>query len=291
MMIPLLRLYNRTRSRNNKTRRRSTAYFVASTSPNQKSITDQVFHYPGDGTDFSDVTHEEALDFLLDNGFVLYISVDTSFSDIYHHLSDTTGGRSYDLGTPWDTIFADMMDDIFLFYCLGLRVDGLSGLELYEIELNGLDEFTVIAPRVIDLTDERYEGIDEFYVAWVMRYGSLMRSTEYAMSSFILRTSEGEFTYEERINYTPPVSVRERIETIPEQVSLTISPNPFNSACVITSLEGASIEIHELNGKCVGAFEKTPCLWQPDETIGSGVYLIRATVGERMVSEKVVYLK
>ena len=280
-------------------------------------FTDIVSHYPDDSSGYSDVTHEDVLDFLLANGFVLYASVDTYGStgyepeypgdSIYFHLSEMTGGRGYIMATtPWDTIFADMVDDIFLFYCLGVRVTGLSGHDLYEIELDSLDEFTVIGPRVIDLTGERYEGVDEFYVAWVMRYIALMRSTDYLLSNaavfFTLRTSEGEFTHEGQISYTSPTSVRERMKTIPEQVSLTISPNPFNSACAISTPIGANIEIFDLNGKSVGVglaptqhqgdHEGRPYIWTPDKSISSGVYLIRATAQDGQIAAKrVVYLK
>ncbi|MCD6594699.1 T9SS type A sorting domain-containing protein [bacterium] len=110
-------------------------------------------------------------------------------------------------------------------------------------------------------------------------------------SSFILRTSEGEFTYEEQINYTLPASVRERVETIPEQISLTISPNPFNSSCEIIAPKGANIEIYDLNGKHIDTFEEIPAIWQPDESIGSGIYLIRATMGDMTITKQAVLMK
>jgi len=32
-------------------------------------------------------------------------------------------------------------------------------------------------------------------------------------------------------------------------------------------------------------------IWTPDESVTSGVYLVRATIGDRAVKKKVVYLK
>ncbi len=97
--------------------------------------------------------------------------------------------------------------------------------------------------------------------------------------------------------------------TIPNNVSLSIFPNPFNSSCVITVPAGAGIEIFDINGKCVGAgfapaqqqgdrpssgiFNKSrPYIWTPDENISSGVYLIKATTKNGLTKTKrVIYLK
>ncbi len=83
---------------------------------------------------------------------------------------------------------------------------------------------------------------------------------------------------------------------IPEKFSLSISPNPFNSSCVITANVGeglapAKIEIYDLNGKCIWAFDKTPCVWQPAQSISSGIYLIRATKGGETITKRAVLLK
>ena len=35
----------------------------------------------------------------------------------------------------------------------------------------------------------------------------------------------------------------------------------------------------------------TKIVWQPDESIGSGVYLVRAPVGDKSITKRIVYLK
>ena len=68
-------------------------------------------------------------------------------------------------------------------------------------------------------------------------------------------------------------------------------PNPFNSACRITAPEGAIVEIFDIDGRSVASFQNTDNIWQPDASIGSGVYLIRARFGNESVAKRVVYLK
>jgi len=64
---------------------------------------------------------------------------------------------------------------------------------------------------------------------------------------------------------------------------------------------GATIEIYDLQGNVVGATRwvaqqkgdapHRPYIWQPDEEIGSGIYLVRAKVGERTTTKKIVFLR
>jgi len=88
----------------------------------------------------------------------------------------------------------------------------------------------------------------------------------------------------------------------PEEISLNVYPNPFNSSCQITVDVGAfretplQIEIFDLRGNLVGALNLTPlqnntAIWQPDEEIGSGIYLVRAKVGEKTTMKKIVFLR
>jgi len=101
----------------------------------------------------------------------------------------------------------------------------------------------------------------------------------------------------------------------PGNLALSAYPNPFNSAVTITidchsrANGNPEIEIYDINGRrvdnlSVGAYRIRPknastrltptggqYIWQPDENIGSGVYLVRATVGANIVSKRVVYLK
>ncbi len=88
--------------------------------------------------------------------------------------------------------------------------------------------------------------------------------------------------------YVPAVGI---CENLPTEMEFAVWPNPFNSACRITAPEGATVEIFDIDGRSVASFQNTDNIWQPDESIGSGVYLIRARVGNESVAKRVVYLK
>jgi len=94
-----------------------------------------------------------------------------------------------------------------------------------------------------------------------------------------------------------------RKSAIPAKLELSIFPNPFNSSCAIVAPPGARIDVYDLRGKriCTGnigarhscgqmqlidaplenasplqtAFRRF--VWRPDETIASGIYLVKAT--------------
>jgi len=93
-----------------------------------------------------------------------------------------------------------------------------------------------------------------------------------------------------------------------------IYPNPFNGNCRIMiddcGLRIDAIEIYDINGRRVESVtelvevpggtklpstgsgsELHEVIWQPDESIGSGIYLVRAIVGEQSVLKRIIYLK
>ena len=125
--------------------------------------------------------------------------------------------------------------------------------------------------------------------------------------------------------------IRETDIIKPLSFALSAHPNSFNSAVTITidgsvgahGRAPSRVEIFDVNGRFiseisdhgpVGAERARPArqkmsgdkittgdagvaptirqyIWQPSESIGSGVYLVRATVGDESVSKRIVYLK
>jgi hypothetical protein len=77
----------------------------------------------------------------------------------------------------------------------------------------------------------------------------------------------------------------------PEIFALQISPNPFNPSCQIITLTKATVEIFNINGKCLAKLSGGTQIWRPEKEIGSGIYLIRAKIGEKEITKRVVYLK
>jgi len=88
------------------------------------------------------------------------------------------------------------------------------------------------------------------------------------------------------------LGITEEQSSKPQDISLSISPNPFNSSCRITTSLNSKIEIYNLNGKQIETFEETPAIWQPEDEIGSGIYLVRATTKDGLTETKrIIYLK
>jgi len=108
------------------------------------------------------------------------------------------------------------------------------------------------------------------------------------------------------VKLSPETGISEHFT--PQKLAISVSPNPFNSAVTISAPEGAAIEIFDLNGRMVdnnpvgdgfpvpsangrGDLAPTNVLWQPDASLGSGVYLVRAKIGDKDITKRVVYLK
>jgi len=120
------------------------------------------------------------------------------------------------------------------------------------------------------------------------------------------------------IDETPPT---------PDNFTLSAYPNPFNSAVTIAfdchsreggNPEGVSVEILDMNGRRIAVIARRAdarrgnllddneiaalpevarndamgkCFWQPAPSLGSGVYLVRATIEDESISKRIVYLK
>ena len=107
------------------------------------------------------------------------------------------------------------------------------------------------------------------------------------------------------------VGISEQSSAIPDRLSLSVYPNPFNSAVNISLSGGVGasnarsgqvgIEIYDISGRLVAdlpvtncgspQFVPTPQVWTPEKSLGSGVYLIHANIGENIITKRIVYLK
>ncbi len=115
------------------------------------------------------------------------------------------------------------------------------------------------------------------------------------------------------------VDVKENNPVKPKNFAIMTSPNPFNSSCKIRvqGVEGSriqGIEIFDLQGKLLTPYSSRQSrdsfvplnkgdrsdasasaqgvyIWQPEESISSGIYIVRATFDGRTVTGRVVYLK
>ncbi len=92
-----------------------------------------------------------------------------------------------------------------------------------------------------------------------------------------------------------PTAVDEKA-AVPGGIDLSISPNPFNNACLIEVPADADLEITDISGRQVfvspgeNSGGVRTVLWNPGGLPG-GIYMVRAREGARSVVKKVVYLK
>ncbi len=77
---------------------------------------------------------------------------------------------------------------------------------------------------------------------------------------------------------------------LPRSMEVTTYPNPFNSALRITAPDNATITIHDTKGRIVADLG-TSRLWNAGEDVPSGVYIVRAVVGDDVVDGKAVLIR
>jgi len=77
----------------------------------------------------------------------------------------------------------------------------------------------------------------------------------------------------------------------PAAFAISAYPNPFNSACRISAPMNAKVEIFDIEGRKIDELPGGEQVWKPESSVGSGIYLVRATVGGQEITKRVVYLK
>jgi len=92
-------------------------------------------------------------------------------------------------------------------------------------------------------------------------------------------------------NYYDTSEIVESSSFVSKEFSLSAYPNPFNSVISITAPEGVGIEIFDINGRSIATLPGGEQVWQPEPSVGSGIYLVRAKAGEKEFTKRVVYLK
>ncbi|MCD6532132.1 hypothetical protein J7K99_06795 [bacterium] len=105
---------------------------------------------------------------------------------------------------------------------------------------------------------------------------------------------------------TPDTDAIPEVGAKPKALSLQIQPNPFNSSCAIVALAGAVVEVYDLQGNriatlsaphsqstrfkdCAGSFAEY--IWSPDESVPSGIYIVRATKDNRTAIRRAILIR
>ena len=197
---------------------------------------------------------------------------------------------------------------------------GIPEIELVSIDysLHGADGPWVVIEDSISNTGFYIWSVPDFDTTF---HNCYIRIGEYS-SGRVVETNDAPFSIVD-------VSTIAEMNRTPGRFEIAAFPNPFNSAVKITveqtflSVQNGQtgmsdlpiVEIFDINGRVVyrpspsvplpegaggGSFslrEKVSegrmrvFVWQPDKSLGSGVYLVRATFGDESTSKRVVYLK
>lgn len=75
----------------------------------------------------------------------------------------------------------------------------------------------------------------------------------------------------------------------PEKFEIQVFPNPFNGSVQIVAPADAIIFIYDVRGRLIEKLHHT--VWSPDGSVGSGLYFVNVLFEDKVLTEKVIYLK
>ncbi len=101
-----------------------------------------------------------------------------------------------------------------------------------------------------------------------------------------LRDTLGVYCFKMNMSFSGQCSYYEK----PDELTIKTHPNPFNSALRITAPEKATVTIHDTQGRIVADLG-TSRLWNAGENVPSGVYIVRAVLGDAVVDGKCVLIR
>ncbi len=79
---------------------------------------------------------------------------------------------------------------------------------------------------------------------------------------------------------------------LPKEIKVSIAPNPFNSVCRMEFSVPVEGGIFTLAGRKVASFAGTKFLWKPDDTVGSGIFIVKAkSPSGECIERKVLYIR
>ncbi|MBN2543370.1 T9SS type A sorting domain-containing protein [bacterium] len=152
-------------------------------------------------------------------------------------------------------------------------------------------------------------AFDSLNVSYNIPSGASNGDRDTVISILMIGTGFAETTMSEIMCKGEDVSIEEQIPS-PVEFDISAYPNPFNGMVRI-ALEGAyhstllHTDIFDINGRKVCNFspqsvgenaptrsgQKGEFMWHPSSSLGSGIYLVRVTAGDKSIIRRVVYLK
>ncbi|HDR91094.1 MAG TPA: T9SS type A sorting domain-containing protein [candidate division Zixibacteria bacterium] len=204
--------------------------------------------------------------------------------------------RTFSIGDSWTMLSIDT----------AWTEEGMDYIQLFQINAQavGFESQTVPAGTFSNCLKIATDGQMTFYLMMgsdtLYSYVSSMGGTIWLgedigiVKSIDWDEEEGDtsWDYSYLIDYSL-TNIFEGIEK-PEISGIHTWPNPFNSACRIATPTGAEVEIFDVTGRLVEtlpASEEIIRSWTPSANVPGGVYLIRATIGDEIITSKVLFVK
>ncbi|MGC9315093.1 MAG: hypothetical protein ACP5G4_05605 [bacterium] len=264
---------------------------------------------------------------------------DSLWSRTYSFDGDGNYGWSCDVVSSFDGGYVVAGSWDWDFYIMKLNSDG----DILWRRTYGSPHINEGGSAIIQLPDSGYAIIGhKSENPWLLRFDSdgdtmwtreIGTSNPYNSLMSIEQTSDGGFIMAGYIGRPDPfnpydiwvvktdslgyTSIEETPNfSVPQSLSLSAYPNPFNSAVTITAPAGAEIEMFDVNGRRIDVIARPEAMaissyqgdchvgqspprndgvselvWRPDKSLGSGIYLVRAKIGDRDITKRVVYLK
>ena len=75
----------------------------------------------------------------------------------------------------------------------------------------------------------------------------------------------------------------------PDNFEVQLYPNPFNGSVQIVAPEYSVIFIYDIRGRLIERLDSQ--VWSPDGSVGSGLYFINVRLDDKVLTEKVIYMK
>ncbi len=247
---------------------------------------------------------------------------------LFWNADNQTWDESDTVGAIWNCPFSDTVTQLLGF---GDTIGPASSVNLADIFDRdyeaGHTYCTIVMKDPDDETsvpldgDDPYDLDDTLKVGnWLFGEGIMFRPREYSDTLYIPKLV---------VTYVP-LGINEE-KMLPSILKITAYPNPFNSSCAIAAPAGADVEIYDLRGNVVYKTPSIPrslspqgerdvlaaedgsespfpsgeggstksrqmrgqfFIWQPDKSISSGIYLVRATTNDgRTTTKRIVYVK
>ena len=177
---------------------------------------------------------------------------------------------------------------------------------------NGHNPRVLFSFRMGDLLPDSSKKID-FAMAMVDSFHSIDETLcDFNYDAVVDRAREIRNFYDTIVS-----GIDEEKNLIPNDISICISPNPFNSSCIITAPKNSKIAIYDIRGNLICRRglptsntsntsidnssgnrhqEMSPTeyrfIWTPDKSVPSGIYFIKAITPDRLsIIERIVYIR